>query len=88
MSWDAELDALRDRARAERDAGAPMFIGRPDRWYEAGLRRCENGHVSTRTLSSEALGRDACLAAGCMGRVALTFPEDVETNPPTRLTTM
>lgn len=74
MTYDEVVSELRRRADAE---GGPMFMGWPDRWYAEGfLRRCENEHVSTMTLKSEALGRDACLA--CMGRVHMTFPEDVD----------
>lgn len=58
--------------------GGETFMGRPDRWWETPQYRCVNGHVSTRVLKSEELGRDACLASGCMEPLTLTFPEDVE----------
>ena len=51
-----------------------MFMGWPDRWWEDHHWRCENDHVSTAVLLSEALRRDACLA--CRARTTLTFPED------------
>lgn len=56
--------------------GGPLFMGWPDRWWDTFLRRCTNDHVRSMTLKSEALGRDACPAAGCMAPVAMTFPED------------
>lgn len=59
---------------AERDAGAPMFMGVPDRWYEGGKFRCEGDHVSRHYLKSEGLGYSACLKCG--ERVHTTFPED------------
>lgn len=64
-------DELRARADAE---GGEMFMGWPDRWWASPHWRCENDHVSTRVLRSEAAGRDACLA--CYAPVHLTFPED------------
>lgn len=72
------MNDLRERLKVIAEAeGGPMFMGWPDRWYEQGfLRRCENDHVSSMTLKSEALGRDACLAAGCRAPVCITFPED------------
>jgi hypothetical protein len=70
-------DALQARARAEIEKGAPAFMGKPDRWYDRGLFRCRNGHVSETYLKSEAVGADICLEAGCFARVWLTFPEDV-----------
>lgn len=60
-------------AKAEEEGGK-MFMGWPERWWDGGKFRCENGHVSTTILKAEALGRDACLA--CHGRLTLTFPED------------
>lgn len=33
------------RADAERAAGAKMFMGRPDRWYDSPKWRCLKGHV-------------------------------------------
>lgn len=44
------------------DAGEDQFLGWPDKWYEPIHWCCENGHVSTRVLKSEALGGDVCLA--------------------------
>jgi hypothetical protein len=54
------------------------FLGLPERWMDARppRMRCVNGHVSTRVLKSERLGRTACLACGAP--VRLTFPEDTE----------
>ena len=69
-------EALQRRSDAERNGGARMFMGRPDRWWDAGKFRCENGHISTTVLKSEGLGRDACL--DCYGEIAITFPEDVD----------
>jgi hypothetical protein len=71
----SSIEDLRAIADAE---GGPMFMGWPDRWWDAHTWRCDNGHVSTRVLRSEALGRDACLAGQCRAPVHLTFPEDVD----------
>lgn len=76
-----QAKALADRLRAIADAeiaatGCHVFMGVPDRWWDTFLRRCTNDHVSSRTLKSEALGRDACLAGGCRAIVHITFPED------------
>ena len=77
---DEDLDAfVQEAIDKERNAGAPMFMGRPDRWFEAPLWRCRNGHVSKRFLRSEGANADLCLACGC--RVRLTFPEDEERTP-------
>ncbi len=70
------VDPLRKLADREKTAGARMFMNWPDRWYDDRKVRCENGHVSRTVLKSEGLGRSACLAGGCGGRVVLTFPED------------
>lgn len=70
----ANLDAAL-RAIAAAETG-PLFMSWPDRWWEAHLWRCPNGHVSSTVLRSEALGRDACLA--CRAPLHLTFPEDVD----------
>jgi len=67
---------LRHIAVEEARAGAAMFMGKPDRWYEDPHWRCENGHVSTMYLKSEAIGCAVCLA--CFKPVWLTFPEDIE----------
>ena len=64
---------LATRAEAEGRAGALMFMGRPDRWWETHHWRCPNDHVSIRVLLSEERG-DLCLA--CREPVVLTFPED------------
>lgn len=56
----------------------PMFMERPDRWWDNAHYRCVNGHVSTTVLKSERLGRDACLAADCEEALTLTFPEDTD----------
>lgn len=69
---------LRHRANVEIDGGADAFMNWPDRWWEGGLKRCANDHVSHTVLMSEALGRDACLGPGCRARVFLTFPEDAD----------
>ncbi len=66
------LDIL---SRDEERSGAAMFLGRPDRWYEAGRWRCPNDHVSARYLKTESRGA-ICLA--CDAPVCLTFPEDIE----------
>lgn len=71
-----ELNAAR---AAEAAAGAPMFMGIPDRWYDDAWWRCGDGHVSRRYLRTEERG-DRCLA--CDRRVWLTWPEDVETPHP------
>ena len=67
----ARLQTLKD---AEQAAGAEMFLGAPDRWYEKPRWRCPNDHVSTAYLKSEAARADLCLA--CYEPVRLTFPED------------
>lgn len=68
------------QARAEhaRAAGARMFMGLPDRWYDppGSKFRCPNGHISLMVLKSEARGGDLCLA--CLQFVILTHPEDTE----------
>lgn len=66
----AELRRIADAEDGE------MFMGWPDRWWADPHWRCENGHVSTVVLRSEALGRDACLVGACRARLTLTFPED------------
>lgn len=76
MTWDELRTVLRARADAEIADGGEVFMGWPDRWYADPHWRCINDHVSTRVLKSEALGRDACLAASCRERLHLTFPED------------
>lgn len=68
------MDPLLKLAEREIAAGAPGFMKYPDRWWDASLRRCEQGHVSRTVLKSEGLGRNACLACG--GMVTMTFPED------------
>lgn len=47
---------LQRRKVVERAAGAKMFMGVPDRWYEQPKWRCENDHVSINFLKSEAFG--------------------------------
>ncbi len=54
----------------------PRFLGLPERWLDDPHWRCPNGHVSTRYLKSEELGRDACLE--CRGVLWTTFPEDMD----------
>lgn len=61
--------------RAEKQAGQPMFLGFPDRWFEKARYRCKNDHVSRTILKSEMRG-DLCLE--CHSHVRLTFPEDVD----------
>ena len=69
------IEELQARLKAIGEAeGGPMFMGWPDRWWDAHTRRCVNDHVSTMVLRSEELGRDACLA--CRAPVVLSFPED------------
>ena len=75
MTFDELQQALKTKAEAEKAKGAQMFMGKPDRWYEAYLRRCPNDHVSRMTLKTEVKG-DVCLA--CYEPVLLTFPEDEE----------
>lgn len=77
MLSDRDLLSARLRVVADREGG-PMFMGWPDRWWDAHHWRCTNGHVSTRVLKSEARGRDACLAGGCGAPTHLTFPEDCD----------
>lgn len=73
------MDALRAELRAIADAelaatGGSTFMEWPDRWWDAFLRRCAEGHVSSMTLGTEQ--GDRCLA--CRGQVCMTFPEDVD----------
>lgn len=77
VKWD-KLKAWRQSyIDKEKEAGAPMFLGFPDRWYEEGpYWRCPNNHISRTLLKSEGLGYDACLK--CYEFVVLTFPEDTE----------
>lgn len=68
-------NAIIDRARvAERDAGAPMFMGIPERWYDPPHFRCAKGHVSKNFLKAH--DGDRCFA--CDTFVNITFPEDRE----------
>jgi len=60
------------QTRGEQEDG-PMFMGKPDRWYDKPHWRCSNDHVSTTYLKSEERGA-VCLACG--EAVLLTFPED------------
>ena len=57
--------------------GGAMFMGLPDRWFEApGPKfRCTQGHVSTCILKSTLHG-DLCL--NCQEPLMLTFPEDID----------
>lgn len=67
-------------ATAEKAAGAPDFMGWPDRWYEAHAYRCIDGHVSHMGLKTDR--GTVCLAEArdrkgvCGQTLALTFPED------------
>lgn len=72
--FDACLRKMITYREKEKAEGGEMFMGTPDRWFEGGLRRCVNDHVSRMVLKSEALGRHACLACGAP--VFMTFPED------------
>lgn len=67
-------EALRARADVEIEAGAPLFMRWPERWFDGKKSRCVNGHVSTTVLKSEAKGGDVCLQCGEF--VNITFPED------------
>lgn len=80
--YDAMVAWLDARKEFERLGGSKMFLGIPDRWFAEGpWFRCENGHVSGCVLKTDE--GDRCLAAGCDGRIRITFPEDHETTPPT-----
>lgn len=68
----AQLDKVSEHEFA---AGAQMFMGRPDRWYETHLWRCPAGHVGSMMLKAEGQG-DLCME--CHAPVRLTFPEDVD----------
>jgi hypothetical protein len=59
LSWLAEQKA------AYIATGKPMWAGEPDEWFKPYHVVCENGHVSTMTLKSEALGKTVCIA--CFG---------------------
>lgn len=76
--------ALRLRMEIERMAGAPMFLGVPDRWYDRPTWRCLTGHVSERFLKTD--DGDRCMACG--EPVRITFPEDYETDPPSPPTSL
>lgn len=67
---------LQERRDAEAKAGAKMFMGIPDRWFEDLKFRCLNGHVSTMILKCSEGPMDQCLA--CRAPVRMTFPEDAE----------
>lgn len=54
--------------------GGKLFMGLPDRWYDANKFRCINGHVNTWIIKTELRG-DAC--PSCLGPCCLTFNEDV-----------
>lgn len=64
------LKIFQDRAiKAKQDAGAEMFLGIPDDWYEPCPEYgCENGHVSRRYLKSEERG---CLCLACQLPIAM-----------------
>jgi hypothetical protein len=70
------LDVIQPKVDEERAAGARFFMGKPDRWYETPHWRCDNGHVSTWYIKSEALRDSVC--PSCRTTVWLTFPEDKE----------
>jgi len=69
VDFDELRAELKKRGEAE---GVPLFMGRPDRWWDRFTVRCPNDHVSTSVLKTDR--GDACLA--CFGPVTLTFPED------------
>jgi hypothetical protein len=52
--------------------GEPMFMGKPDRWYEDAHWRCLNHHVSTMLLKTQR--GSVCLECG--EPAVLTFPDD------------
>src|SRR4051812_155104 len=64
---------LKRIAKMEERAGQPMFMGKPDRWYDKPHWRCQQGHVSLIYLKRDP-GGAVCLA--CYETVYLTFPED------------
>lgn len=73
------VDKLLQRALKE---SGPLFMGKPDRWYDDPHYRCLNDHVTTYYLKSEACGCSLCLK--CYTQTFLTFPEDRDgplTNP-------
>jgi hypothetical protein len=73
MSEVSKFEQLRKRLGTRgKHEGGPVFMGRPDRWWERFTVRCAKDHVSTCVLKT-ARG-DACLA--CLSPVTLTFPED------------
>lgn len=74
MTSEELRDTLKLKKAAEAAAGAEMFLGTPDRWFEPARWRCCNNHVSTAYLKSEAAGADLCLE--CYAPVYMTFPED------------
>lgn len=76
--WEMDKRFIRAIADVEIATGAPKFLNWPDRWFESWTVRCENGHISKRILKTDE--GDRCLA--CRGRTHMTFPEDVETSPP------
>jgi len=83
MSWEALDDLLILRGELIASEPGPRFMAIPERWYDEGpLFRCTSGHVSSRVLKSEELGRYACLAGTpkgqCLAHVVITFPEDVD----------
>lgn len=69
----SRLKHFQDREiEAARAAGAEMFLGIPDAWYEPPHWGCENGHVARAYLKSEARGANLCLA--CHEPIAIIPP--------------
>lgn len=63
-----------------REGDVPMFMGKPDRWWDFPHWRCPNGHVTTMYLKSEAKG---ALCLRCRTSVELTSPDDRSDEAPT-----
>lgn len=80
LAPDPYLEALHQwrtgKAAEEAAAGAPMFLGKPERWFEDVSWACTKGHVSRNFLKCEEDG-DRCLE--CHEPVLMIPPEMGET---------
>jgi hypothetical protein len=64
---------LRVKADKEAADGGDIFMGIPDRWYDKLTFVCQNGHISSMCLKSEALGDDVCMS--CHEHIFICPPE-------------
>lgn len=68
------LDLVNKLLQRALNESGPLFMGKPDRWYDNPHFRCLYNHVSTVYLKSEAYGYPLC--PKCYTQTFLTFPED------------